>query len=125
MLLSTASWSICFYLELWHADVFQFIEIRKNTGAEEHLFLALWIPDLFMKRVENNENWTLMCPQECPGLHEVWGEQFEQLCQWFVDFIPLLSNFFCRDFSRPIFDITVKLLCRKDSSLLLCLGSCL
>jgi ribonucleoside-diphosphate reductase subunit M1 len=71
------------YLEPWHADIFQFLDCRKNTGAEEHrardLFFALWIPDLFMKRVENDEDWTLMCPHECPGLFEVWGEKFEAL----------------------------------------------
>jgi ribonucleoside-diphosphate reductase subunit M1 len=71
------------YLEPWHADVFQFLDLRKNTGAEEQrardLFLALWIPDLFMQRVEKDEDWTLMCPHECPGLHTVWGEEFETL----------------------------------------------
>ncbi|XP_018802019.1 PREDICTED: ribonucleoside-diphosphate reductase large subunit [Bactrocera latifrons] len=71
------------YLEPWHADIFQFLDLKKNTGKEEHrardLFYALWIPDLFMKRVEANEDWSLMCPHKCPGLHEVWGEEFEKL----------------------------------------------
>ncbi|CAL8106755.1 unnamed protein product [Calicophoron daubneyi] len=71
------------YLEPWHPDVLQFIELRKNTGAEEircrDLFLALWIPDLFMRRVENDENWTFLDPHECPGLPETWGEEFEAL----------------------------------------------
>ncbi|XP_074649624.1 ribonucleoside-diphosphate reductase large subunit-like [Tubulanus polymorphus] len=71
------------YVEPWHADVFDFLDARKNTGKEEQrardLFYALWVPDLFMKRVENNDIWTLMCPHECPGLHEVWGEEFEKL----------------------------------------------
>lgn len=71
------------YLEPWHDDVFSFIELRKNHGKEESrardLFYALWIPDLFMKRVETNQDWTLMCPNECPGLDEVWGEKFEAL----------------------------------------------
>ncbi|XP_018651820.1 putative ribonucleoside-diphosphate reductase, alpha subunit [Schistosoma mansoni] len=71
------------YLEPWHPDVFQFIEMRKNTGAEEirarDLFFALWIPDLFMRRVESNDKWTLMDPHECPGLPEVWGEDFDTL----------------------------------------------
>jgi len=71
------------YLEPWHADIFQFLDMRKNTGAEEHrardLFLGLWIPDLFMRRVENDADWTLMCPHECPGLFKVWGEEFETL----------------------------------------------
>lgn len=71
------------YLEPWHSDIFEFLDLKKNTGKEEHrardLFYALWIPDLFMKRVEANENWSLMCPHKCPGLHEVWGEDFEKL----------------------------------------------
>ncbi|KAI9734812.1 MAG: ribonucleotide-diphosphate reductase subunit rnr1 [Cirrosporium novae-zelandiae] len=71
------------YLEPWHPDVFEFVELRKNHGKEEvrarDLFYALWIPDLFMKRVEKNENWTLMCPNECPGLADVYGDEFEAL----------------------------------------------
>ncbi|OZJ02323.1 Ribonucleoside-diphosphate reductase large chain, partial [Bifiguratus adelaidae] len=71
------------YLEPWHADVFDFLDLRKNFGKEEQrardLFLALWIPDLFMKRVENNEDWSLFCPNEAPGLADVWGEEFEKL----------------------------------------------
>ena len=71
------------YLEPWHADVFEFLQLKKNTGKEENrardLFYALWIPDLFMKRVEEDSEWTLMCPNECPGLHENWGEKFEEL----------------------------------------------
>ncbi|XP_059179280.1 ribonucleoside-diphosphate reductase large subunit-like [Physella acuta] len=71
------------YLEPWHADVFEFLDLKKNTGKEEQrardLFYAMWIPDLFMKRVEANEDWTLMCPSECPGLADVWGEEFEKL----------------------------------------------
>ena len=71
------------YLEPWHADVFDFLDLKKNHGKEEQrardLFYALWIPDLFMKRVEEDGQWSLMCPHECPGLHEVWGDQFEEL----------------------------------------------
>ncbi|XP_055332658.1 ribonucleoside-diphosphate reductase large subunit-like [Paramacrobiotus metropolitanus] len=71
------------YLEPWHADVMDFLDLRKNHGAEEQrardLFYALWIPDLFMKRVQTNEEWSLMCPHECPGLADVWGEEFEAL----------------------------------------------
>ncbi len=69
------------YLEPWHADIFEFLDLRKNHGKEEvrarELFYALWIPDLFMKRVEENGNWSLMCPNECPGLDDCWGEEFE------------------------------------------------
>ena len=71
------------YLEPWHADVFEFLDLRKNHGKEEmrarDLFLALWICDLFMKRVEANEDWSLFCPHEAPGLHECWGKEFESL----------------------------------------------
>ena len=75
--------SFAIYLEPWHADVFDFLDLRKNTGKEEmrarDLFLALWIPDLFMKRVEQNGEWTLMCPNECPHLFDSYGEEFERL----------------------------------------------
>lgn len=71
------------YLEPWHADVFEFLDLRKNHGKEEmrarDLFYALWISDLFMKRVEANENWSLFCPNEAPGLSDCWGEEFEAL----------------------------------------------
>merc|ERR1719433_1957979 len=71
------------YLEPWHADVFEFLDLRKNHGKEEirarDLFYALWIPDLFMKRVEEDGMWSLMCPHICPGLSDCWGEKFEEL----------------------------------------------
>ncbi|MDD2984234.1 MAG: ribonucleoside-diphosphate reductase subunit alpha [Crocinitomicaceae bacterium] len=75
--------SFAMYIEPWHADVFDFLEMKKNHGKEEQrardLFYALWIPDLFMKRVESNGDWTLMCPHECPGLSEVHSAEFEAL----------------------------------------------
>ena len=75
--------SFAIYLEPWHADVFEFLELKKNHGKEEmrarDLFYALWIPDLFMKRVEGNEEWSLFCPHECPGLSDVYGDEFEAL----------------------------------------------
>lgn len=71
------------YLEPWHAEVFEFLELRKNNGAEElrarDLFYALWIPDLFMRRVHENATWCLMCPRQSPGLESVWGDAFERL----------------------------------------------
>ncbi|KAJ3729268.1 ribonucleotide reductase alpha subunit [Lentinula raphanica] len=71
------------YLEPWHADIFAMIDLRKNHGKEEvrarDLFYALWIPDLFMKRVEAGGTWSLFCPSEAPGLHEVYGDEFEAL----------------------------------------------
>jgi len=75
--------SFAIYMEPWHADVFDFLDLRKNTGAEEKrardLFYAMWIPDLFMKRVEENGDWTLMCPNECPHLFDTYGDEFEKL----------------------------------------------
>lgn len=75
--------SIAVYLEPWHADVFDFIVLRKNTGQEEEVcrdfFLALWIPDLFMKRVKADEMWSLMCPHLSPNLNTVWGDGFDAL----------------------------------------------
>ncbi len=75
--------SFAVYLEPWHADVFDFLALKKNHGKEEmrarDLFYAMWMPDLFMQRVENNEMWSLFCPNEAPGLAEVWGEDFERL----------------------------------------------
>ncbi|KAL9973373.1 hypothetical protein ACROYT_G019824 [Oculina patagonica] len=71
------------YLEPWHSDIFDFLDLRKNTGKEEQrardLFYALWIPDLFMRRVESDGMWSLMCPNECPGLQDCWGEKFDKL----------------------------------------------
>jgi ribonucleoside-diphosphate reductase alpha chain len=75
--------SIAVYLEPWHGDIESFIELRKNHGNEEErcrdLFLALWIPDLFMKRVKANAKWSLMCPDRCQGLSDLYGDAFEEL----------------------------------------------
>lgn len=75
--------SFAIYLEPWHADIEDFLRLKLNQGAEEDrardLFYGLWIPDIFMKRVEKNENWTLMCPRECPGLDDVHSEEFDKL----------------------------------------------
>ena len=75
--------SFAIYLETWHADIFDFLDLKKNHGKEEmrarDLFYAMWISDLFMKRVEENGDWTLMCPNECPGLPETHSEEFEAL----------------------------------------------
>lgn len=71
------------YLEPWHADIFDFLELKKNHGKEElrarDLFFALWIPDLFMQRVKENGQWSLFCPNEAPNLHNVFGKEFEEL----------------------------------------------
>jgi ribonucleoside-diphosphate reductase alpha chain len=75
--------SFAIYLETWHADIFEFLDLKKNTGKEEmrarDLFFAMWTSDLFMKRVQEDTNWTLMCPNECPGLYDVYGDEFEAL----------------------------------------------
>jgi len=80
--------SFAIYLEPWHADVMQFLELRLNQGDEEarcrDLFTALWIPDLFMQKVEADEDWHLMCPHECPGLPDVYGEEFNELYRMYV-----------------------------------------
>ncbi|RIV27094.1 ribonucleoside-diphosphate reductase subunit alpha [Fibrisoma montanum] len=75
--------SFAVYLEPWHADIFEFLDLKKNSGKEElrarDLFYALWTPDLFMKRVEANDVWSLFCPHECPGLADCYGDEFEEL----------------------------------------------
>ena len=75
--------SFAIYVEPWHADIFDFLELKKNHGKEEmrarDLFYAMWTPDLFMKRVEEDSHWTLMCPNECPELYNLYGEEFDEL----------------------------------------------
>jgi ribonucleoside-diphosphate reductase alpha chain len=75
--------SFAIYLEPWHADIFEFLEMKRNHGKEEararDLFYAMWMPDLFMKRVEANESWSLFCPHECPGMADCYGDDFERL----------------------------------------------
>ena len=80
--------SFAIYIEPWHADIGLFLDMRRNQGDEEmkarDLFYALWIPDLFMKKVETNEEWALMCPHECPGLSDCYGDEFETLYNKYV-----------------------------------------
>lgn len=75
--------SFAIYIETWHADIFEFLDLKKNTGKEEmrarDLFFAMWTSDLFMKRVQDDSQWTLMCPNECPGLYDVYGDEFETM----------------------------------------------
>lgn len=84
------------YLEPWHSDVFEFLDLRKNHGKEEvrarDLFFALWTPDLFMKRVETNGDWTLFCPNEAPGLADVYGDEFEALYERLVFVLPMIGT---------------------------------
>jgi len=75
--------ALALYLEPWHADLMSFLELRRNQGNEDararNIFTALWVPDLFMKRVEGDQMWTFMCPQKCPGLQDAYGDEFEAL----------------------------------------------
>lgn len=81
--------SIAIYLEMHHADILEFLDLRKNNGLETErardLFLALWVSDLFMNKVENDDNWYLMCPDECPGLTDVYGDDYVRLYNKYVD----------------------------------------
>jgi len=80
--------SFAMYVEPWHADILEFLDLRKNQGHEDvrarDLFYAIWTPDLFMKTVEADGDWYLMCPDECPGLQDVYGEEFETLYNKYV-----------------------------------------
>ena len=80
--------SFAIYLEPWHADIMEFLELRLNQGDEEmrcrDLFTGMWIPDLFMEKVEKDEEWHLMCPHECPGLPDVYGKEFNELYRTYV-----------------------------------------
>jgi ribonucleotide reductase alpha subunit len=81
--------SFSVYLETWHADIFEFLDLKKNQGHDNvrarDLFYAMWIPDLFMKRVEENGDWYLMCPDECPGLQDAYGDKFDRLYNGYVE----------------------------------------
>ena len=81
--------SFAIYLEPWHGDIEEFLKLKLNQGAEEDrardLFYAMWVPDLFMKRVEEDSHWTLMCPHQCPGLADRWGPEFEALYKNYED----------------------------------------
>ena len=81
--------SIAIYLEPWHPDIIAFLDLRKNFGAETErardLFLAIWMPDLFMKKIQEDGDWYTFCPDECPGLADSWGEKFEELYNKYVE----------------------------------------
>jgi len=104
--------SFAVYLEPWHADIEQFLELRKNTGAEEFrardLFYALWIPDLFMKRVEEDGDWTLMSEHECPGLSNTYSEEFVQLYEKYEKEIPHLEKIKARDLMSKIIEAQIE-----------------
>ena len=104
--------SFAVYLEPWHADIEQFLELRKNTGAEEFrardLFYALWIPDLFMKRVEDDGSWTLMSEHECPGLSDAYGDDFVNLYEKYEKEIPHLEKIKARDLMSKIIEAQIE-----------------
>ena len=116
--------SFAIYLEPWHADIEVFLQMRKNHGDEElkarDLFYALWIPDLFMQRVKENGTWTLMCPDECPGLADVHGEEFEKLYKSYETLKKGRATVQARDLWFKIMDAQMETgtpyLCYKDSA---------
>ncbi len=104
--------SFAIYLEPWHADIEHFLELRKNTGAEEFrardLFYALWVPDLFMKRVEEDEDWTLMSEHECPGLSDHYGEEFVNLYTKYEKKMPKLKKIKARALMSKIIEAQIE-----------------
>ena len=104
--------SFAVYLEPWHADIEKFLELRKNTGAEEFrardLFYALWIPDLFMKRVEDDEDWTLMSEHECPGLSDSYGKNFDKLYTQYEKDLPHLEKIKARALMSKIIEAQIE-----------------
>jgi len=100
--------SFAIYLEPWHADIEPFLDMRKNQGDEElrgrDLFYALWIPDLFMEKVEKNEDWYLMCPNQSKGLSDVYGDAFKKLYESYVDECKFLKKIKARDLWFRILD---------------------
>jgi len=116
--------SFAIYLEPWHADIEIFLQMRKNHGDEElkarDLFYALWIPDLFMQRVKENGTWTLMCPDECPGLADAHGEEFEKLYKSYETLKKGRATVQARDLWFKIMDAQMETgtpyLCYKDSA---------
>lgn len=104
--------SFAMYLEPWHADVFDFLDLRKNTGSEtdraRDLFLALWVPDLFVRKVINDESWYLMCPDQCKNLPDVWGESFETLYEEYVSLGKYKKIVSARDLWNKILESQVE-----------------
>ena len=115
--------SIAFYLEPWHVDIIDFLQLRKNTGNENNktrdLFLALWIPDIFMKHVESNKDWYLMCPNNCPELTNKYGEEFEKLYFDYVEQNKYVKCIKARDLWNNILESQIETglpyICFKDN----------
>jgi len=104
--------SFAIYLEPWHADIEGFLELRKNTGSEEFrardLFYALWIPDLFMQRVEEDADWTLMSEHECPGLSDTYGKDFKKLYEKYESELPHLTKIKARTLMSKIIEAQIE-----------------
>jgi len=100
--------SIAVYIEPHHPDIFEFLDLRKNFGDENmrarDLFLALWISDLFMKQVENDDDWYLMCPDECPGLNDIWGNEYEELFWKYVHLGKFNKKIKARELMKAIWE---------------------
>ena len=100
--------SIAIYLEPWHPDILAFLDLKKNFGAETErardLFLALWVPDLFMKKVQEDAEWYTFCPDECPGLSDSWGEAFETLYNKYADEKKYRHKYEARKIMKAILD---------------------
>jgi ribonucleoside-diphosphate reductase alpha chain len=116
--------SIAMYLEPWHADIEGFLELRKNHGNEEErcrdLFLALWVPDLFMERVKANGKWSLMCPDRCQGLSDVWGQEFATLYERYESEGKFIKQVNAQDLWFKILECQIETgvpyICYKDAA---------
>lgn len=116
--------AIAVYTEPWHPDIFRFLAMKQIDSDESELakdlFFGLWMPDLFMKRLEKkNSMWTLMCPKKCPGLSDVWGEDFEKLYEWYEKEYPDLRRVPCSDLMSAIIKSQLEtgtpFMCFKDA----------
>ncbi|AXS67792.1 rr1 [Cryptophlebia peltastica nucleopolyhedrovirus] len=104
--------AMAIYLEPWHADIYDFLNLKRNMGAEDKkardLLYALWVPDLFMKRVENGEMWSLMCPDACKGLDRIYGKEFEELYSRYESEKKYVKQVNARDLFRFIIETQVE-----------------
>jgi ribonucleotide reductase alpha subunit len=100
--------SFAVYLEPWHDDIYRFCDLRKNDGNDDNrardLFLGLWIPSLFIERIKNDEKWSLMCPDECPGLDKVHSEKFNELYKQYENEGKYRSQVNARDLWKHILE---------------------
>jgi len=116
--------SFAIYLEPWHADIVDFLDLKKNQGDEEmrarDLFYAIWIPDLFMEKVKTNEDWCLFCPDECPGMADVYGDKFKELYTKYENLGKFKRKIKSRDLWFKILDSQMETgtpyLCYKDAA---------